>query len=179
MNRRTQQRHSISGIFVFLILGIFAISSTVMVLIGAQAYKGSADRYESHNAERIASSYIRSKLREADAQGMLRIEAGGMTVAADAETGDGQASGSPVLQIVNEEEGTVTLLYVYEGMLYEWYTLRELAQDAASLNGRNGESVCPLDEMQVQTGENGLLTVRLREGDTWTEVVYTLRSDAL
>ena len=36
--------HAISGVFVFLLLGIFAVFSTVMVLLGARAYKGAADR---------------------------------------------------------------------------------------------------------------------------------------
>ena len=113
MKRLRQNRHTVSGLFIFLLLGIFAVSSTVMVLIGAQAYKGSADRTAEHNADRIAAAYLRSKLREADDREMLRAE---------------DLDGADMLRITNSEEGTVTMLYVYDGTLYEWYTLADLAE---------------------------------------------------
>ena len=34
---KTGPSHAISGVFVFLLLGIFAVFSTVMVLLGAKA----------------------------------------------------------------------------------------------------------------------------------------------
>ena len=36
--------HAISGVFVFLLLGVFAVFSTVMVLLGAKAYRAAAAR---------------------------------------------------------------------------------------------------------------------------------------
>ena len=44
MKRTTSSSHAISGVFVFLLLGIFAVFSTVMVLLSARAYKGAVDR---------------------------------------------------------------------------------------------------------------------------------------
>ena len=37
MSKSTQPSHAISGVFVFLLLGIFAVFSTVMVMMGAKA----------------------------------------------------------------------------------------------------------------------------------------------
>ena len=173
MIRRKQYGHTISGVFIFLLLGIFAISSTVMVLIGAQVYNASSQRTTAHNDERIAASYIRSKLREADEQGMLQIE--GINASEASQTAITESSGiSGMLQMINHEEETVTLLYVYDGMLYEWYTLASLARSAQLPSGA-AESVCSLDEMQV-TMDGSLITVHLRSGDEWTAVNYTLRT---
>ena len=158
MRRVTQYKHSISGVFVFLLLGIFAISATVMVLLGAQSYKGAANRTADHNAERIAASYIRSKLREADDRSRLSPEA---------------LEGQDRIRIDDPEEGTVTLLYVCDGMLYEWYTLAQLATTEELT--AHGESVCVLDEMQISV-EDSLVTVKLRTGEEWTEVQYAMRS---
>ena len=183
---RIQHKHTISGVFVFLLLGIFAISSTVMVLIGASAYNGSTQRSADHNKERLASAYVRGRLREADRQGVLDPAA---------------LDGTDMLKIVNEAEGTATVLYVNDGMLYEWYTLKSLAErfDGPAQEGAAeraqaspdaqtpdeggtvvvqtamGESVCELDEMSV-SAQGNLLTVALRNGDEWTSVDYAVRS---
>ena len=69
-----QPSHVISGVFVFLLLGLFAVFSTVMVLMGAKAYKGTADRAAEHNAQRIAGAYVRSMVRSDDQNGGVRVE---------------------------------------------------------------------------------------------------------
>ena len=182
---KVQHKHTISGVFVFLLLGIFAISSTVMVLIGASAYNGSTERSAEHNEERLASAYVRGRLREADRQGVLDPE---------------QLDGADMLKIINDQDGTATVLYVYDGMLYEWFTLKSLAerfegpeQEGTGMQAQGpdegegqgsgvvvvqsarGESVCALDEMSVSM-EGNLLTVRLRNGQEWTSVDYAVRS---
>ena len=158
---KIKQGHTISGVFIFLLLGIFATASVLMVLAGARVYSSSTDRTEIHNEERIAASYMRSKLREADREGMFSIE---------------ERSGTQVLRIENEEEGTVTLIYVWDGTLYEWYTLAQLEQ-GQELPATTAESVCGLDEMKL-TLEGDLMTVMLRSDDEWTTVEYAVRSGA-
>ena len=63
--------HAISGVFVFMLLGIFAVFSTVMVLLSAKAYRGVVDKAAMHNSVRVASSYIRTMLRSDDETGVL------------------------------------------------------------------------------------------------------------
>ena len=165
--------HTISGVFVFFLLGVFAVSATLMVLLGAQAYKGGADRAEAHNAGRIASAYLRGMLREADEMGQLRAE---------------ELDGAGALKITNAADETVTLLFVRDGHLWEWYTFQSLYDETkfdpatgAPLYGAGeggeevrGEIVCALDEMNVSL-DGHLLTVRLRSGDSWTDVNVALR----
>ena len=154
-----QDRHHISGLFVFLLLGIFALSGAVLVLIGSQVYKGSADRTAAHNQDRIAAAYIRSKLREADDRGMLSAES---------------LDGADHLEIDNDEEGTVTILYVKDGMLHEWYTLKQLTQ-TADIGQWGGEPVCELDAMEFSVDGN-LVTAQLQCGESQRSVQQTIRS---
>ncbi|MBQ9264370.1 MAG: DUF4860 domain-containing protein [Clostridia bacterium] len=149
--------HAISGVFVFLLLGIFAVFSTVMVLLGAKAYKGSADRAADHNAARIAAAYVRSMVRSDDEAGALRVEdQNGVTTVA--------------MENVYDDETYITRIYVCDGMLREWFTDAE-----TEFEPENGEAVCLADEMTAAM-ENGLLTIQLRNADAWTRVEIALRS---
>jgi len=180
---KTKHSHTISGVFVFFLLGVFAVSATLMVLLGAQAYKEGADRGEMHSAERIASSYLRGKLREADSRDMILLE---------------DVDGAESLKIINTEEETVTLLFVRDGMLCEWYTFQNLfdeaeldpdtgaplpvpfdsegeEEDGFEEETLRGETVCPLDEMRLSL-KGQILTVNLRHGQEWTAVDFALKS---
>ena len=159
MSKKNMPSHAISGVFVFLTLGIFAVFSTVMVLLGARAYKGTADRAENHNAERIGSAYVRSMVRGNDAENAIRLEMMGEipTIALDQEY-DGEAY--------------VTRLYVYDGMLREWFT-----ETDAEFEPEFGETVCQMDEMTAQL-EGEMLRVGLRKQDAWTYVNIALRAGA-
>lgn len=44
------KRHSISGAFVFLLLGVFAVFSMLLTVLGAQAYREIIDESSSHTA---------------------------------------------------------------------------------------------------------------------------------
>ncbi len=157
MNRIKASSHAISGVFVFLLLGIFAVFATVMVLLGARAYKAGADRADAHNAARIAAAYVRSMVRSDDAEGALRAE---------------EIAGIPMVSMENNYDGDlfVTRLYVYDGMLREWFTDAEMAFEP-----ENGEGICAADEMTADL-HDGMLTVGVRNGEAWTMVDIALRA---
>ena len=66
MRRQKAGSHAISGVFVFLLLGLFAIFAVVMVLLGAGAYSRTTENAEAHNGQRVAPSYIRTMIRGHD-----------------------------------------------------------------------------------------------------------------
>lgn len=158
MSRKNPPSHAISGVFVFLVLGIFAVFSTVMVLLGARAYKSTADRAAEHNADRIGMAYVRSMVRGNDEDQCIRVET---------------VNGVPTISMRNVYDGDayVTRLYVYDGMLREWFT-----EESEEFIPENGESVCAMDEMNAEVAGQ-LMTVRLRAKDTWTTVDIALRSE--
>jgi hypothetical protein len=192
MKRIKQPSHAISGVFVFLLLGIFAVFSTVMVLMGAKAYKGTAERAAEHNEKRLAQAYVRSMVRSDDEKGGVRVEEVSVPVytasAEEEETDedadaegfeleetapyDGETVTIPAITMESDYAGEkyVTRIYVYGGMLREWNASEEVDFDAA-----NGEAVCAADEMTARM-EDGVLSVRIRSGETWTQADIALRT---
>ena len=160
MSRKNPPSHAISGVFVFLVLGIFAVFSTVMVLLGARAYKSTADRAAEHNAYRIGMAYVRSMVRGNDEEQSVRVET---------------VDGIPTISMRNVYDGEtyVTRLYVYDGKLREWFT-----EEAEAFVPEFGETVCDMDEMNAEV-DGQLLKVSLRARDTWTTVDIALRSEVI
>ena len=156
---RSGPSHSISGVFVFLLLGIFAVFSTVMVLLGAKAYKATAERAADHNASRIASAYMRSMVRADDSLDSLSVE---------------DLDGLPAVTMRYEYDGVeyLTRIYVYEGMIRELFTDAE-----TEFEPDYGEVVCAVDEMKASLSGH-LLRVQMRYGDEWTNVDIALRAAA-
>jgi hypothetical protein len=156
---RNGPSHSISGVFVFLLLGIFALFSTVLVLLGAKSYRSTVDKSEAHNNARIASSYIRSMLRADDEIDVLQIE---------------DIEGVKSISMINDYgfESYVTRLYVYEGNLREWFAGSDIPFDP-----HGGETVCPADSMEAEI-KDGLLTVVIHANDMESVIHYAPRAVA-
>ncbi|MBR6028589.1 MAG: DUF4860 domain-containing protein [Clostridia bacterium] len=159
MPLRKLQNHAMSGVFVFLILGMFAVISTVMVLLGAKVYRATAERSGVHNSARITSSYLRSMLRADDEAGVLKVET---------------VDGVETIALLNtyDEDSYITRLYVYDGMLREWFTDATLPFEP-----ENGEPVCEAEAMTASI-EGQLLTIRIRVDGEWSEVYYALKAPA-
>ena len=159
MSMKKSPNHSISGVFVFLLLGIFAVFSTVMVLLGARAYKSTSERTTTHNDVRIASAYLRSMVRSGDQDGAVLVE-------------DIDGVRSVTLVNVYDEDTYYTRLYAYGGTLRELFTEAELG-----FSPENGEPVCAADTMNAEI-RDGILNVQIGSGEEWTEVDIALRSAA-
>ena len=52
--------HSISGAFVFTLLGAFAVFSMLLVVLSAQAYRTTVDGASAHTRKRIAAAFVRA-----------------------------------------------------------------------------------------------------------------------
>ena len=50
------------GVFVFVLLGLFAVMSTLMVLLGAQMYRNTVDKTTENNEGRVLTAYVRGRL---------------------------------------------------------------------------------------------------------------------
>ncbi len=160
--------HAVSGLFVFLLLGVFAVFSTVMVLLGVKAYRGAVERTEAHNASRISSAYIRSMLRADDETGAFSAESCEGSVG---EPGAEETVTVNALTLRNDYgEEYITRIYVYNGFLREWFT-----RASEPFRPDQGEVVCPVDEMTVESN-GSLLTVHLRTGNTTQDVLCSLRA---
>ena len=140
--KRKTDQHSMQGVFVFVLLGLFAVMSTLMVLLGAQMYRNTVDRSTANNEDRVLSAYVRSMIRAEDTSGAMEIgEYDGVKALAMREDLDGEAY--------------VTWLYCYEGQMYEWFT-----SDDGEFRPESGTAICPAQRFEPSL-DNGLLTVNL------------------
>lgn len=144
-NGNAKVQHGMQGAFIFVLLGLFALMSTLMVLLGAQMYRATVDRSQYNNENRVMGAYVRSMVRSMD-DGEISVEApGGIPAVALKETWEG--------------EEYVTWLYQYEGELYEQFT--EMDED---FNPARGTGICPANSLSAEL-KDGLLTVNLTDGD--------------
>lgn len=157
MTKIGKSNHVISGAFIFLLLGIFAVFSTLMVVMAAKAYRGTVDRSDINNRTRIASSYIRTMLRSDDEAEALRIE---------------ELEGVQAVSMLNtyDEESYVTRIYVYDGSLREWFSSADMPFDP-----KDGETVCAADSLSAVL-ENGILRVMVTENGIETEIDFAPRT---
>lgn len=145
MDNRKMVNHSMQGVFVFVLLGLFAVMSTLMVLLGAQMYRNTVDHAEANNEGRVLAAYVRSMIRAEDGADDVAIE---------------EYDGTPVLALSESVDGEdyVTWLYSYEGQLYEQFT--SAGHDFEPLSG---SVICPAQSFAPSL-QNGLLTVDMVDG---------------
>ena len=150
-NHKTVQ-HSMQGVFVFVLLGLFAVMSTLMVLLGAQMYRNTVDRAAANNEDRVLGAYVRSMIRAEDAANAM-------------ETGEYDGVKTLAMREDLDGEMYVTWLYCYDGQLYEWFT-----SDDGYFNPESGTAICPAQRFEPRL-ENGLLTVDMTNGKGEQETV--------
>ena len=154
--RRTVQ-HSMQGVFVFVLLGLFAVMSTLMVLLGAQMYRHTVANASDNNARRVLSAYLRSMVRAEDAFESVKIEDhDGVTALALYEDID--------------DDPYVTWIYLYDGQVMEQFT-----SAGYDFDPEDGTPIVAAKAMQPEL-KDGLLTVRLTNDlDEPSEVQVALR----
>lgn len=135
----------VSGAFVFLLLGVFAVLSTLMVLLSAQLYRVTVDQTRYHNDQRVLGSYLMNVVRGNDAASAVRVA---------------HYDDTDVLCLVSGEgdESYITYVYCWDG------TLRELFASAKdAFVPENGERICPAQAFRPEV-EGALLTMHCVDG---------------
>ena len=157
------RKQSVTGIFVFVILGLLAVMSTLLVLLSAQMYRGTVASAEKTGEYRILTSYVRSMVRGMDRMDGIRVETW-----TDESTGES----CPVISLLESIDGEEyqTQLYVWEGMLRERFT-----EAIWEFDPEDGEEICPADRMEATLDASGLLTVVLEANGKSQEVCIALR----
>ena len=137
---------AVSGAFVFLLLGIFAVFATLLVLLGARAYHANVDRSEQHSAARVLENYLVNAVRADDAAGAVGVM---------------HIDGMDALHIAYDFDGEAYVKWVYcsEGAVRELFVSEEFGFDASS-----GEAVCEAQAMTLQA-EGGLITATITDAD--------------
>ena len=147
------RNHSIAGLFVYLLLAVFAVMSLALVLLGIKTYSSAAEKTRAHNTERILTNYVRTVIRGADAENAVYTE---------------ELGGIPVLTVcfADEEDKYYTRIYAFEGRLCEQFTSEEI-----EFEPENGETLCPCAAFLPRI-ENGLVRLVFTGADGAEQTVY-------
>lgn len=152
-----KHHHSMAGVFVFLLLGLFAVMSMLLVLESAQAYRTVVDATTQHNNQRVLRAYIRNALAAEDAEGVVRVlDSDGLQVLAIAQ---------PAAE--GETETYVRYIYCYDG------AMRDLFMDSSyPFEPENGEVICALEQCNIeQQGQLLYVTMTDADGQVYEETI--------
>ena len=112
MKKSMARSHALGGVFVFALLGTFAVMGVLLIMLGAQAYNTVVTSAQMSSNERILRSYPLNKVRMNDNVDALEIR---------------QIEGVDVLTITQDYDGDMyeTYVYCYDGWLRELFMAQE------------------------------------------------------
>lgn len=141
MRRKASTRHMIDILFVLSLFCVFAFSSVILILFGADIYKKTVASMNSNYASRTSIAYLTEKVRQSDSYDSIYID---------------NTSGSERLMMTQEINGLTyaTSLYEYNGYLYELFARTDIAlpEDA-------GQQVFEISELDFDLISDSLLCI--------------------
>lgn len=154
------QEHAITGFFVFVLLVIFTLLSLLLVIVGAQTYRGIVESADMNTEHRILTNYIANRLRSSDRSGGISVEQyGEITAIVQHVTIDGAAY--------------ETRIYCEDGKLCEQFVSADVAFDSAM-----GRSISSIAKMDARLEDDRMLCVSIEQENGETETMHvSLRSD--
>ena len=156
---RKGRSHMIDVLFVMALFCVFAVTSLLVVLFGADVYRDIAEDMATNNGIRTSLNYVTEKVRQSDGLGNIHI---GMR--------DGE--GALVLERTNGEDTLQTHIYLEDGILHEITVIKGL-----DIGEWLGQPVMELKGFSLQKLGEHVLEIRVKdqEGVEYKTIV-TLRS---
>jgi hypothetical protein len=141
-------------LFVLSLFSLFAISSVVLILFGADIYKKTVSSMDSNYASRTSVAYITEKIRQSDIYDSIYID---------------NSLGYERLMMTQEINGLTyaTSLYEYDGYLYELFSRTdiELPIDA-------GQQVIAIENLDFNFITDSLLSISYTDESKTPETIY-------
>ncbi len=141
------------------ILGAFAISSLVLAYVGVQVYKNIVSENSNNFKLRTSLSYVATKVRQADVEGMVYLD---------------HRDNTDIIVIEEEIEGVPyeRLLYFYKGRLYEVF--HEKGGEFYLDQEGYGYEIMEIESFHMENlGDTGLLlTAKNGSGEEESLVLY-------
>ena len=157
MNRE-QRKTRIESLLALLLFGVFALCVLVVLLTGADAYKGLTERDRTNYDGRTAAQYLTTRVRQADALEGIRLES---------------FAGLDALVVSEDIEGELyeTRIYRYDGYIRELFAVAE-----NDFVPEDGDKVLALESLTLSC-QDGLLQAEITEPDgTVQHLTLSLRS---
>lgn len=139
-----KKKYAMDAVFALILYGMFTLISLLLVLIGAQIYRGIVRRTDVRSDVRASLSYVANKVRSSKEANLETRE--GTTVL--------------VLPEKQEEQTVETLIYCYEGKLRELYQL-----EGEDFIPENGEELAAVSDFSMVQLRDDLLLVTSKDAD--------------
>ena len=143
-----KKKYAMDAVFALILYGMFTVISLLLVLIGAQIYKGIVRRTDARSDVRASLSYVANKIRASDAARLETRE--GLTVL-----------------VLPEEQKVETVIYFFDGRLREMLQLQGEAFDPAA-----GEELAVVSGFSLSQMEDDLLVVSTKDADGRDHVLH-------
>jgi hypothetical protein len=151
--------HTADAVFALLLFCAFAVSMLMVLMTGAQAYRGVRDRAENHYSEDTAISYIAMKLRHYDASD-CSVTVGTL----------GESDALILTEVIDETE-FVTVIYFSGGYIREIF-----AEKGYDLAPGDGFEIVAAREIDIAS-RSGLIEIKcVGTGGGSAETSIALRS---
>ena len=159
MRHHRTQKHQIDGLIALVLFGVFAACILSVLLTGADVYRRLTARDQAAYDRRTCAQYVATKVRQAQAGGMVRVD---------------DFDGVDAISFAEDIEGEIyiTQVYCWDGWLRESFTF-----EGADFFPEDGEKIIEAQAMDLEL-EDGLLTVDLTDGSgAETHLVLSLRGE--
>ena len=167
-NQGAGSGRSVSGVFVFLLIAMYALFSLLLVLIGAGVYQRITDAADYNAQMRTSLTYVASKVRAGDEAGAVTVE---------------RVNGVPVLVLGEPYDGEVYYTRIYclpdrgaqGGTLYEMLSM----DDGESLDLMDGVPIAEIFAFDVRAADGGLELSVTMPGGAEQSMYLRLRSQTV
>lgn len=133
-------KHLMDLLFTVALLGVFAVTALMVVIMGANVYKKTVERMDEGFALRTSISYISQKVRQNDVQNAVSI---------------GEVEGAQALVLSQTVGGQVYQTWIY----YDSGALREVFVKAGSeVKASDGQPIVELGGFVIAEAPNGMHT---------------------
>ena len=148
-----KQNHPIAGVFVFTLLGLFALFAAFIVLLSAQFYRGMVDEVHARENDRVLVNYVMNTVRGNDVADSVYVESiDGIDVL--------------IFEWNSFGDGYQTMVYYHAESIREYFCER-----GAALRPDYGEVICSAQSF-LPTLEGNMLTVEVTDSDGSVQTMY-------
>ena len=152
MNQSKDNRHVIDILFVIALFGIFVLSATFLISIGAGIYSKTMLNMTANFNSRTAVAYIIEKVRQSDTDGGISL---------------GQFDGHDAIVITNTAGGReyTTYIYEYDGRLKEL-----MVRSDVELTPESGQDILEVSGFSLKMAGETLMKceVTMENGDSYS-----------
>ena len=154
MKKQTYQQHMIDILFVLSLFCVFAVSSALLILFGADIYKKTVQQMENNYSSRTSIAYITEKIRQSDIEHAIKI------ISQD---------DTQILMLTNIINNVpyATSLYEYDGYLYELFARTDLKLPLDA-----GQPIMELHSLSFSQIEPNILEITLSIDNESIQTIY-------